>query len=72
MITTRNQTINESLQNSELVSFNFEVGNPFIVEAAISTDLDITSDEFGFNIEAAEDALSEALGIPVMLDVTVQ
>jgi hypothetical protein len=69
---TIEKILNESLQNSELVSFTFEVGNPFIIEATISTELDRTSDEFVVNVETTEDALSDALGIPVMLDVTFQ
>jgi uncharacterized hydrophobic protein (TIGR00271 family) len=69
---TIEKTLNESLQNSELVGFTFEVGNPFIVEATIRTELDRTSDEFLLNIEAAEGALSDALGVQVLLDVTVQ
>ncbi len=69
---TIEKILNESLRGSELVSFTFEVGNPFVVEATIRTELDQSSDEFLANIEATEDALAAALGIPVLLDVTVQ
>jgi uncharacterized hydrophobic protein (TIGR00271 family) len=65
-------TLNEELQNSELVGFTFEVGNPFIVEATISTELDSASEELRAGMEAAEDALSDALGITVLLGVTVR
>jgi uncharacterized hydrophobic protein (TIGR00271 family) len=66
------ETLNDNLQNSELVDFTFEVGSPFIVEATITTELDSTSEELLTEIEAAEDALSDALGITVLLDITVQ
>lgn len=66
------KTLNENLQNSKLVDFTFEVGNPFIVEVTITTELDSTSEELLTEIEAVEDALSDALGIAVVLDVTVQ
>ena len=66
------ETLNENLQNSELVDFTFEVGNPFIVEATVTTELDSTSEELLAEIEAAEDALSDALGITVLLDITVR
>ncbi|MCK5314023.1 MAG: TIGR00341 family protein, partial [Anaerolineales bacterium] len=66
------KTLKENLQNSELVEFTFEVGNPFIVEVTITTELDSTSDELLNEIEAVEDALSDALGITVLLDVTIQ
>jgi hypothetical protein len=69
---TIEKTLNENLQGIELVSFNFEVGNPFVVVATINTELDQTSDELLVIIKSAESALSIALGIPVILDVTVQ
>jgi uncharacterized hydrophobic protein (TIGR00271 family) len=65
------QTLNTSLKQCELVNFTFEVGNPFIVEATILTALDQDSEEFLIVIETAEEALSEALGVPVLLTVTV-
>jgi hypothetical protein len=65
------QTLNENLQNSKLVDFSFEVGNPFIIEIAISTELDPTSEDLISDIETAEEALSAALDITVLLDVTV-
>ena len=66
------KTLNESLEIGELVGFTFDVGNPFIVEVTITTELDQTSNEFLANIKATENALTAALGIPVLLDVTVQ
>jgi hypothetical protein len=66
------KTLKENLQLSELVEFTFEVGNPFIVEVTITTELDSTSEELLAEIEAVEDALSDALGIMVLLDVTIQ
>jgi uncharacterized hydrophobic protein (TIGR00271 family) len=66
------KTLKENLQNSELVEFTFEVGNPFIVEVTITTELESTSEELIAEIEAVEDALSDALGITVLLDVTIQ
>jgi hypothetical protein len=66
------KTLKENLQLSELVDFTFEVGNPFIVEAIITTDLDSTSEELIAELEVVEDALSDALGIKVLLDVTIQ
>jgi len=65
-------TLTENLQSSELVDFTFEVGNPFIVEVTIATELDSTSEELLTEIEAVEDALSDALGITALLDVTIQ
>jgi uncharacterized hydrophobic protein (TIGR00271 family) len=65
-------TLNENLQSSELVEFTFEVGNPFIVEITVFTELDSTSEELLSDFETAEGALSDALGIPVLLDVTIQ
>jgi hypothetical protein len=67
-----NKTLKDNLQNSELVDFTFEVGNPFIVEITITTELDSTSEELLAEIETVEDALSDALGITVLLDVTIQ
>jgi uncharacterized hydrophobic protein (TIGR00271 family) len=64
--------LRESLQPHELVSFDFSVGNPFIVTAVVVTDVDPTSEEFLALIEAAEDALSDALGLPVRLSVTTK
>jgi uncharacterized hydrophobic protein (TIGR00271 family) len=69
---TIEKTLNENLQGIELVSFNFEVGNPFVVVATINTEMDQISDEFLVIIKRTENALSVALGIPVMLDVIVQ
>ncbi len=66
------KTLNENLQSSELVEFTFEVGNPFIVEVKVTTELDSTSDELLNEFEAVEDALADALGITVLLDVTIQ
>jgi hypothetical protein len=59
---TIERTLKESIQNGELISFTFEDGNPFIVHATISSELDFTSDEPVFDVEAAEEALSDALG----------
>ena len=69
---TIEKTLNENLQNSTLVSFTFEVGNPFLVDAAVSTSFGSNSEEFAADREAAEDALSEALGVPVLLNLAVQ
>ena len=66
------QTLKGNLQNSELVEYTFEVGNPFIVEITVTTELDSTSEELLNEFEAVEDALADALGIAVLLDVTVQ
>jgi uncharacterized hydrophobic protein (TIGR00271 family) len=66
------KTLKENLHNSELIEFTFEVGNPFIVEVRVTTELDPTSEVFISEIENTEEALSEALGITVLLDVTVQ
>jgi len=44
-----------------LVEFTFEVGNPFIVEITITTELDSTSDELLTEFEAIEDALADTL-----------
>ena len=69
---TIEKTLKENLQNSTLVSFTFEVGNPFLVDAAVSTSFGSNSEEFAADREAAEDALSEALGVPVLLNLAVQ
>jgi uncharacterized hydrophobic protein (TIGR00271 family) len=66
------KTLIQNLQNSVMVEFTFEVGNPFIVEVTVTTELDSTSDELLNEFEAVEDALSDALGITVLLDVTIQ
>jgi uncharacterized hydrophobic protein (TIGR00271 family) len=66
------KTLKENLHNSELVEFTFEVGNPFIIEVTITTELDPTSEEFISEMENAEEALSDALDITVLLDVTIQ
>ena len=67
-----NQTLAQNLQNSQLVEFTFQVGNPFIVEVTVTTELESTSDELLNEFEAVEDALADALGITVLLDVTTQ
>ena len=66
------KTLIENLQNSELVEFTFEVGNPFIVEITIITELESTSEELLNEFEVVEDALADALGITVLLDVTIR
>jgi hypothetical protein len=66
------KTLKENIHNSVLVEYTFEVGNPFIIEVIITTELDSTTEEFISEIESTEDALSEALGITVLLDVTIQ
>ena len=55
------KTLILNLQNSELVEFTFEVGNPFIVEITITTELDSTSDELLTEFEAIEDVLADTL-----------
>ncbi len=66
------KTLAQNLQNSQLVEFTFEVGNPFIVEVTVITELDSTSEDLLTEFEAVEDALADALGITVLLDVTIQ
>jgi uncharacterized hydrophobic protein (TIGR00271 family) len=67
-----NKTLAQNLQNSQLVEFTFQVGNPFIVEVTVTTELDSTSEELLDEFEVVEDALADALGITVLLDVTIQ
>jgi uncharacterized hydrophobic protein (TIGR00271 family) len=67
-----NKTLAQNLQNSQLVEFTFQVGNPFLVEVTVTTELESTSEELLNEIEAVEDALADALGITVLLDVTIQ
>ena len=66
------KTLAQNLQNSQLVEFTFEVGNPFIVEVTVTTELDSTSEELQDEFEAVEAALADALGITVLLDVSIQ
>jgi uncharacterized hydrophobic protein (TIGR00271 family) len=66
------KTLAQNLQNSQLVEFTFQVGNPFLVEVTVTTELERTSEELLNEFEAVEDALSDALGITVLLDVTIQ
>ena len=66
------KTLAQHLQNSQLVEFTFKVGNPFIVEVTVTTEFDSTSEELLTEFEAVEDALTEALGITVLLDVSIQ
>ncbi|UCG24171.1 MAG: TIGR00341 family protein [Chloroflexota bacterium] len=61
----------ESLTCCEIVSFSFQVGNPFLVTVTVMTDMDPASDEFLAQVRATEDALSDALGWPVKLTVIV-
>jgi uncharacterized hydrophobic protein (TIGR00271 family) len=65
-------TLNDGFGDIQVVDFTFEVGNPFVVQVTIRTELDPTSDEFADKVEAVEADLSEALGIPVLLVVDVQ
>jgi hypothetical protein len=44
----------------------------FIVEVTVTTELDSTSEDLLTEFEVVEDALTEALGITVLLDVTIQ
>ncbi len=67
-----NKTLAQNLQNSQLVEFTFEVGNPFIVEVTVTTELDSTSEELLNEFEVVENALADALGITVLLDVSIQ
>jgi len=66
------KTLAQNLQNSQLVEFTFKVGNPFIIEVTVTTELDSTSEELLNEFEVVEDALEDALGITVLLDVTIQ
>ncbi len=66
------KTLAQNLQNSQLIEFTFQVGNPFIVEVTVTTELDSTSEELQDEFEAVEAALADALGITVLLDVTIQ
>jgi uncharacterized hydrophobic protein (TIGR00271 family) len=66
------KTLAQNLQNSQLIEFTFQVGNPFIVEVTVTTELDSTSEDLLTEFEVVEDALTEALGITVLLDVTIQ
>jgi hypothetical protein len=66
------KTLNDGFGQSQVVDFAFEVGNPFVVQVTLRTDLDPTSDEFADKVEAVKADLSEALGIPVLLVVDVQ
>jgi uncharacterized hydrophobic protein (TIGR00271 family) len=61
----------ESLACCEIVSFSFQVGNPFLVTVTVMTDIDPSSDEFLAQIQTTEDALSIALGWPARLTVIV-
>jgi uncharacterized hydrophobic protein (TIGR00271 family) len=61
----------ETLTCCEVLSFSFQVGNPFLVTVTVSTEMDPTSDEFLDQVRAAEEALSNALGWPVKLTVVV-
>ena len=56
------QVILETLQHSQLVSFSFVVGNPFVVNITVTTDLDPDSEEFEQEMRDLEAALSEGQG----------
>ena len=61
----------ESLTCCEILGFSFQVGNPFLITVSVTTDMDPAGDEFLAQIQAAENALSIALGWPVKLTVIV-
>jgi uncharacterized hydrophobic protein (TIGR00271 family) len=68
---TIEEVLIESLTCCEIVSFSFQVGNPFLVTVTVMTDMEPASDEFLAQIQATEEALSIALGWPVRLTVIV-
>jgi len=61
----------ESLTCCEVLTFSFQVGNPFLVTVSVTTDMDPASDEFLAQVQATETALAIALGWPVKLTVIV-
>ena len=63
--------LDETLEYSQLQEYQFVVGNPFIVNIIVTTEIDPLSDEFLKDIQQTEAALSDALGYPVILTVTV-
>jgi uncharacterized hydrophobic protein (TIGR00271 family) len=69
---TIERTLKEKLRSSVLVSFTFEVGNPFLVEAVVSAGPDVSSEAIAADKSTAEATLSEALGVPVLLNLAVQ
>jgi uncharacterized hydrophobic protein (TIGR00271 family) len=63
--------LNETPEYSQLQEYQFVVGNPFIVGITVTTEIDPSSDEFLKDIKQTEAALSNALGYPIILTVTV-
>jgi uncharacterized membrane protein len=58
-----------SLPGSQIERFNYQYGNPTIVEVTVKSDLERESEAFENEVRGAEDALEEALGVPVRLSV---
>ena len=65
------RVLTRELPSSNLVEFNFVIGNPSLVIAGVATDLDENSEAFKNEVQAAERALAEVFGVPTELIVVV-
>ena len=60
-----------AMPSSEIESFTFEYGNPTFVDVVVISDLEPESEAFQSEVRSAEEALEEALDIPVRLSVKI-
>ena len=60
-----------SLPSSHIERFTFQYGNPTLVEVMVKSELERESEAFESEVRGAEDALEEALGVPVRLSVEI-
>jgi hypothetical protein len=59
------------MASSNIVDFSFRTGNPSVVIAGVTTEIDENSETFQNEKEAAKNALSELFGVPTELLVIV-
>jgi hypothetical protein len=60
-----------SLPSSQIESFTYQYGNPTFVDVVVISDLEPESEAFESEVRSAEEALEEALDIPVRLSVEI-
>jgi uncharacterized hydrophobic protein (TIGR00271 family) len=60
-----------SMPSSQIESFTYQYGNPTFVDVVVISELEPESEAFQSEVRSAEEALEEALDIPVRLSVEI-
>jgi hypothetical protein len=68
---TIHTTLKTSMPSSQIESFTYQYGNPTFVDVIVISDLEPESEAFQSEVRSTEEALEEALDIPVRLSVEI-